>query len=52
MSLRFNEKIKDQTTLNLRLLIADELAKLAKLKAQNMITTEEFVRMKEDIENL
>jgi hypothetical protein len=48
MSLRFGKN--DAKTIGLRLSIADELAKLTNLKVQGMITEEEFIRIKQELE--
>lgn len=47
MLLRFGKN--DAETIDLRLSIADELAKLTNLKVQGMITEEEFIRMKQEL---
>jgi hypothetical protein len=51
MPLRFGKKDEEgQTTVESILSVADELAKLTNLKVQGMITEEEFIRMKQELE--
>lgn len=48
MTLRFTKNI--DRTIDLRLFIADELAKMINLTVQGMITEEEFIQMKKELE--